>query len=88
MSDNSNSKVVELKIFAKEGNYSYHNCTSKFQLAPYLSGTLEKVFNSKNTIQPPFLVFFHLQLVSGAGLLPNSHLSVKQLRFREEKHVC
>ena len=40
MSDNSNSKVVELKIFAKEGNYSYHNCTSKFQLAPYLSATV------------------------------------------------
>ena len=34
MSDNSNSKVVELDFFAKEGNYSYHNCTSKFQLAP------------------------------------------------------
>ena len=34
MSDNSNSKVVELDIFTKEGNYSYHNCTNKFQLAP------------------------------------------------------
>ncbi|KAK2427521.1 hypothetical protein QL285_026095 [Trifolium repens] len=33
MSDNLNSKVVELDILAKEGNYSYHNCTSKFQLA-------------------------------------------------------
>src|SRR6187399_3253203 len=33
MSDNSNRKVVELDIFTKEGNYSYHNCTSKFQLA-------------------------------------------------------
>jgi len=34
MSGNSNSKVVELDIFTKEGNYSYHNCTNKFQLAP------------------------------------------------------
>jgi hypothetical protein len=33
MSDNLNCKVVELDIFAKEGNYNYHNCTSKFQLA-------------------------------------------------------
>ena len=40
MSDNSNSKVVELDIFTKEGNYSYHNCTNKFQLAPYLSTTV------------------------------------------------
>ena len=40
MSDNSNSKVVELKIFAKEGNYSYHNCTMNSKLAPYLFATV------------------------------------------------
>ena len=40
MSDNSNSQVVELDIFTKEGNYSYHNCTSKIPAGTSLSATV------------------------------------------------
>jgi hypothetical protein len=61
LSDNSNCKVVELDFLTKEGNVQLSNCTSKFQLAPYLSATVITLHSSINRRLKwkKWLLFYH-----------------------------